>query len=125
MLARQAARPAPLPLPGRFPAEVQRGMVRRVMAAMGFEFDHGRLDESAHPFCGGIPDDVRLTTRYDESDAFTGVFGVIHETGHALYERGLPLGWRGQPAGNARGMSLHESQSLTMEMQAGRSRAFP
>lgn len=124
VLARQAARPAPLPLPGRFPAATQRAMVRRVMAAMGFEFDHGRLDESAHPFCGGIADDVRLTTRYDEGDAFTGVFGVIHETGHALYERGLPEAWRDQPAGAARGMSLHESQSLTMEMQAGRGRAF-
>lgn len=124
VLERQASRPAPLPLPGRFPAETQRIMVRRVMAAMGFDFSHGRLDESAHPFCGGIADDVRLTTRYDEADAFSGVFGVIHETGHALYERGLPADWRDQPAGVARGMSLHESQSLTMEMQAGRGRAF-
>ena len=124
VLERQASRPDPLPLPGRFPAETQRILVRRVMAAMGFDFSHGRLDESAHPFCGGIADDVRLTTRYDETDAFSGVFGVIHETGHALYERGLPADWRDQPAGAARGMSLHESQSLTMEMQAGRGRAF-
>ncbi len=124
VLARQAARPEPLPLPGPFPAATQRAMVRRVMTAMGFDFAHGRLDESAHPFCGGIADDVRLTTRYDEADAFSGVFGVIHETGHALYERGLPEAWRGQPAGQARGMSLHESQSLSMEMQAGRGRAF-
>lgn len=120
----QASKPQPLALTGTFPAAKQKALVAQVMAAMGFDFAHGRLDESAHPFCGGIPDDVRLTTRYDEGDAFTGVFGVIHETGHALYERGLPLDWRGQPAGDARGMSLHESQSLTMEMQAGRGRAF-
>jgi len=124
VLAVQAARPAPLPLSGTFPVAAQKAFVRRVMAAMGFDFAHGRLDESAHPFCGGIADDVRLTTRYMEADAFSGIFGVIHETGHALYERGLPAAWRGQPAGEARGMSVHESQSLTMEMQAGRGRAF-
>ncbi len=120
VLDRQASRPAPLPLPGPFPAATQKILVRRVMAAMGFDFDHGRLDESAHPFCGGIPDDLRLTTRYAEDDVFSGLFGVIHETGHALYESGLPHAWRGQPVGEARGMSLHESQSLTMEMQAAR-----
>ncbi|WP_420792990.1 carboxypeptidase M32 [Oleispirillum naphthae] len=124
VLAVQAARPAPLPLTGKFPVAAQRAFVRTVMTAMGFDFAHGRLDESAHPFCGGIADDVRLTTRYAEADAFTGIFGVIHETGHALYERGLPEAWRGLPAGEARGMSVHESQSLTMEMQAGRGRAF-
>ncbi len=121
VLERQASRPAPLP--GPFPAAAQKALVRRAMAAMGFDFAHGRLDESAHPFCGGIPDDLRLTTRYAEDDAFSGLLGVIHETGHALYERGLPAEWRGQPAGEARGMSLHESQSLSMEMQAARSDA--
>jgi carboxypeptidase Taq len=120
VLERQASRPAPLPLSGPFPAAAQKALVRRVMAAMGFDFSHGRLDESAHPFCGGIPDDLRLTTRYVEDDAFSGLFSVIHETGHALYELGLPAAWRGQPAGEARGMSLHESQSLCMEMQAAR-----
>ncbi len=120
VLERQAARPAPLPLPGPFPVAAQRTLVRRVMTAMGFDFAHGRLDESAHPFCGGIPDDLRLTTRYAEDDAFFGLLSVVHETGHALYELGLPSVWRGQPAGEARGMSLHESQSLSMEMQAAR-----
>ena len=42
----------------------------------------------------------------------------------ALYEAGLPRDWRRQPVGNARGMALHESQSLLMEMQACRSDAF-
>ena len=71
-----------------------------------------------------MPDDVRITTRYAEDDFASAVMGVIHETGHALYERGLPRQWRHQPVGQARGMSLHESQSLLMEMQACRSAAF-
>ena len=60
------------------------------MAAVGFDFEHGRLDVSLHPFCGGVPDDVRITTRYDEADFAKALMGVLHETGHALYERGLP-----------------------------------
>ena len=94
------------------------------MQCLGFDFDHGRLDVSLHPFCGGTPDDVRLTTRYDEGDFGRAMMGVLHETGHALYERGLPSAWRRQPVGHARGMSVHESQSLLVEMQACRSREF-
>jgi carboxypeptidase Taq len=94
------------------------------MRVLGFDFEHGRLDISLHPFCGGVPDDVRITTRYNEDDFTQAVMAVIHETGHALYERGLPPAWRHQPVGQARGMSLHESQSLLMEMQASRSRQF-
>jgi carboxypeptidase Taq len=71
-----------------------------------------------------VPDDVRLTTRWDETDFAKGLMGVMHETGHAMYERGLPLKWRNQPVGYARGMSVHESQSLLVEMQAARSDAF-
>lgn len=120
----QNRRPKPVPLPGPFAAEKQRALGRQLMEAIGFDFAHGRLDESAHPFTGGIPDDVRITTRYDEEDFTRGLMGVLHETGHALYERGLPGKWRLQPVGDARGMALHESQSLLMEMQACRSRAF-
>jgi carboxypeptidase Taq len=94
------------------------------MESLGFDFSAGRLDVSAHPFCGGTPDDVRLTTRYDEADFAPALMGVLHETGHALYERGLPAAWRRQPVGAARGMSIHESQSLIVEMQACRSRSF-
>ena len=67
---------------------------------------------------------MRITTRYDEDDFARALMGVLHETGHALYEAGLPRDWRRQPVGNARGMVLHESQSLLMEMQACRSDAF-
>lgn len=123
-LERQAARPAPLPLRGPFPIEAQRRLGVALMQCLGFDFDHGRLDVSLHPFCGGTPDDVRLTTRYDEGDFGRAMMGVLHETGHALYERGLPSAWRRQPVGHARGMSIHESQSLLVEMQACRSREF-
>jgi carboxypeptidase Taq len=123
-LERQRQRPAPRPLPGPFPIEAQRGLGLMLMKRLGFDFAHGRLDQSLHPFCGGTPDDVRLTTRYEESDFSRALMGVLHETGHALYERGLPEKWRRQPVGDARGMSLHESQSLLVEMQACRSREF-
>jgi carboxypeptidase Taq len=123
-LAHQAHAPALVPLAGPFPIDAQRELGRRLMAALGFDFAHGRLDVSLHPFCGGVPDDVRITTRYDESDFSQSLMGVLHETGHALYERGLPHTWRRQPVGRARGMAMHESQSLLVEMQACRSREF-
>ncbi|HWK46362.1 MAG TPA: carboxypeptidase M32 [Stellaceae bacterium] len=123
-LERQAAAPPPLALAGPFPVEAQRKVGQKLMAALGFDFEHGRLDVSAHPFCGGTPDDVRITTRYDEADFGRALMGVLHETGHALYERGLPVAWRRQPVGRARGMSVHESQSLLIEMQVCRSREF-
>ena len=94
----QARQPAPIDLPGPFPVEKQRNLGERIMRTMGFEFEHGRLDTTLHPFCGGMPDDVRITTRYAEDDFTGAVMGVIHETGHALYERGLPRQWRHQPA---------------------------
>ena len=120
----QAARGHGVEPPGPFPVAQQRALGLRLMTAMGFDFEHGRLDVSHHPFCGGSPDDVRITTRYDEADFTSSLMGVIHETGHALYELGLPAEWRAQPVGFARGMSMHESQSLLMEMQACRSRPF-
>ena len=120
----QAARgPAVMP-EGPFPEEVQRDLGIRFMEVLGFDFDRGRLDVSHHPFCGGVPDDVRITTRYDENDFTSALMGVLHETGHALYEQGLPQEWRLQPVGAALGMSIHESQSLLMEMQVCRSRGF-
>jgi carboxypeptidase Taq len=123
-LAHQAARPLPSEPQGPFPLALQRHAALTLMQRIGFDFAHGRLDESAHPFCGGTPDDVRLTTRYDESDFSKALMGTLHETGHALYQRGLPSEWRLQPVGGARGMAVHESQSLFLEMQICRSRAF-
>jgi carboxypeptidase Taq len=124
VLNRQAMEPEILPLKGPFPLEQQRELAVSLMEMLGFDFNHGRLDISLHPFCGGTPDDVRITTRYDEDDFASALMGVLHETGHALYERGLPQAWRGQPVGEPRGMALHESQSLLIEMQVCRSRDF-
>jgi len=124
ILERQSRTPEPLRPAGPFPVDRQRALGESLMRTLGFEFDHGRLDTSLHPFSGGVPDDARITTRYNEGDFTHALMGVIHETGHALYERGLPPDWRHQPVGQARGMSVHESQSLLMEMQACRSRPF-
>ena len=124
VLERQRREPAPLALEGPFPVEAQRRLGEELIRIIGFDFHHGRLDVSAHPFTGGTADDVRITTRYDEADFARSLMGVLHETGHGLYEAGLPRDWRRQPVGNARGMVLHESQSLLMEMQACRSDAF-
>jgi carboxypeptidase Taq len=123
-LASQAARPAPLQPPGPFAIAAQRALGLELMKRLGFDFDHGRLDISAHPFTGGTSQDVRITTRYDEADFRQALMGVLHETGHALYELGLPGAWARQPVGDARGMSLHESQSLLIEMQVCRGREF-
>ncbi len=119
--ARQARCPEPIKLSGYFPADEQESLCRRLAERAGLDFAHARLDRSLHPFCGGTPSDVRITTRYDETDPAPAMLGVLHETGHALYERGLPLPWARQPVGMAAGMAAHESQSLIIEMQACRS----
>jgi carboxypeptidase Taq len=124
VLIRQAALPQPAHPPGPFPIAAQRRAAVLLMERVGFDFAHGRLDVSAHPFCSGAPDDVRITTRYDEGDFTKALMGVLHETGHALYKRNLPARWRLQPVGAARGMAVHESQSLLLEMQVCRSPAF-
>jgi carboxypeptidase Taq len=122
--ARQQKGPAPIRLSGNFPAERQEALCRRLAERAGLDFMHARLDRSAHPFCGGTPTDLRITMRYDETDPAQAMMAVLHETGHALYERNLPEQWARQPVGNAAGMAVHESQSLIVEMQACRSNAY-
>lgn len=109
---------------GPFPVAQQRALGLRLMEAVGFDMAHGRLDTSHHPFCGGVPSDVRITTRYNEGDFTSALMGVLHEAGHAKYEQGLPREWASLPAGSARGMAMHESQSLLQEMQVSRGAAF-
>ena len=109
---------------GPFPIAKQRALSLALMKRLGFDFDAGRLDESAHPFSGGVPEDVRLTTRYSEQDFTRALMGTIHETGHARYEQNLPREWLGQPVARARSFGIHESQSLSFEMQLARSRGF-
>ncbi|HZV94054.1 MAG TPA: carboxypeptidase M32, partial [Caldimonas sp.] len=109
---------------GPFPKAAQRALSLDVMTMLGFDFEAGRLDESAHPFNGGVPEDTRLTTRYRDDDFVQSLMSTIHETGHARYEQNLPRSLLGQPVGRARSMAVHESQSLSFEMQLGRSRGF-
>ncbi|MCX9157686.1 carboxypeptidase M32 [Niveibacterium sp. 24ML] len=120
---RQAQTPVIAPA-GPFPVEAQHRLVREMIELLGFDFDRGRMDESTHPFCGGVPEDVRMTTRYREDDFSVSLFGTIHETGHARYEQNLPREWLGQGIGVARSMGIHESQSLAFEMQLARSPGF-
>ncbi|MDE1896249.1 MAG: carboxypeptidase M32 [Rhodospirillales bacterium] len=122
--ALQAKRPQAALPPGPYPEAVQADLARKLAAGAGLNFNAARLDISAHPFCGGTPTDIRITTRYDEADFAAALMGVLHETGHALYEQNLPAAWARQPVGAAAGMAMHESQSLIVEMQAVRSDAY-
>lgn len=122
--ALQARQPAPVSPTGPFPIATQEVLCRELAQRLGLDFEHARLDQSAHPFSGGTPTDVRITTRYLEADFASAILAVVHETGHALYERGLPTAYARQPVGEAAGMAMHESQSLIVEMQAVRSDAF-
>lgn len=123
ILERQARAAPPVPPPAT-PVAAQAAAGRALAALLGFDFERGRLDESLHPFTGGTPGDIRITARYDQADPLSGLLAVAHETGHALYEAGLPEAWRSQPVGRARGMVLHESQSLLCERQVFRAPAF-
>ncbi len=123
VIEKQASEPV-LPIEADFSVEKQRALGIEVMGRLGFDFEHGRLDISHHPFCGGVPQDVRITTRYNTGNFIESLMGVIHETGHAMYEQGLPGDWSDQPVGEALSAGMHESQSLLMEMQACRTRQF-
>ncbi|MCE5315661.1 MAG: carboxypeptidase M32 [Armatimonadota bacterium] len=113
------------PLCGRYDISVQDKLCRRVAQDMGFDFQSGRFDTTPHPFMTTIgPSDLRITTRYDESDFIFSLYSTIHETGHALYEQGLPTEWAGTPMGSAVSLSIHESQSRMWENLIGRSKAF-
>jgi carboxypeptidase Taq len=104
---------------GPFPVDAQRELCERAMHLLGFDFEAGRLDVSTHPFCGGVPEDVRMTTRFRDDDFLGSLMGTVHETGHGRYEQNLPRDLLGQPIAAARSMAIHESQSLAFEMQLG------
>ncbi len=118
VLAKQAKESVQIPQ-GPFDLRAQRDLCEKVMRALGFDFEAGRLDVSTHPFCGGVPEDVRITTRFRADEFLPSLYGTIHETGHARYEQNLPRALLGQPVARARSMALHESQSLFFEMQLG------
>jgi carboxypeptidase Taq len=103
----------------------QRAFNRMVAAAIGFDFERGRLDETSHPFCTTLgPADCRILTRYDAMQFSSGLFGTLHEAGHGMYEQGLPADWFGLPPGTCASLGIHESQSRLWENQVGRGRAF-
>lgn len=114
----------PSPLLGDFPVEAQRAFNEHVLRRIGFDFDNGRIDASAHPFSTTIGSDVRLTTRYDVTDLGYALYSSLHEGGHGLYEQGLEAEARGLPRGTACSLGIHESQSRLWENQIGRSPAF-
>lgn len=120
----QARHPDPELPPGPYPADIQERLCRQLSEAAGLKYSNARLDRSAHPFCGGTQSDIRITTRYDEMDPLSAITGVLHETGHAMYEQNLPQNFLRQPVGEAAGMATHESQSLIIEMQAVRSDGY-
>jgi len=123
VIARQS-REVARPPQGPFAVDAQRRLCERVMRLLGFDFDAGRLDVSTHPFCGGVPEDVRMTTRYRDDEFLGSLMGTIHETGHGRYEQNRPREWLGQPVSESRSMAIHESQSLSFEMQLGSHRGF-
>ena len=102
-----------------FPVEKQRAFLREVTERLGFNYRRGRIDVSLHPFCEGSGADIRMTTRFDEDNPLDSLFSAIHETGHGLYEQGLPRGAQGTALGEAVGMAVHESQSRLWENQVG------
>ncbi len=111
--------------PGPYPVATQQTFNSLVAAEIGFDFHHGRIDTTTHPFCTTLgPKDIRLTTRYEENDFTSSLFGVMHEAGHGLYEQGLPPQDFGLPSGSAVSLGIHESQSRLWENQIGRSPEF-
>ncbi|MDX2479295.1 MAG: hypothetical protein QNK24_03040, partial [Desulfuromusa sp.] len=109
---------------GHYPIDQQKLLNLELMKCLEFNFDQGRLDVSSHPFSTGCRGDQRITTRFRETDFLDALMATAHETGHASYESGLPLDWDNLPAGNARNLCLHESQSLLFEKQIFLSRPF-
>ncbi len=112
-------------LQGTFARDKQESLARRISQDIGFNFEQGRMDVSVHPFCGGShPTDVRITTRYKDSNFIESLYAVIHETGHALYEQGRPYALGDVPAAESLTMGIHESQSLFWERMIAQSKPF-
>ncbi len=124
-IAESSQRPDASILSRTYPLDAQEEFGTKAAHQIGFDFNAGRLDVTAHPFCTGLgPGDVRLTTRYDEHSFSDGFFSILHEAGHGLYDQGLPREHYGLPIGEDVSLGIHESQSRMWENQVGRSRAF-
>ncbi|ASK63374.1 carboxypeptidase M32 [Virgibacillus phasianinus] len=120
-----AVKPDPSVLEGHFPKQDQEAFSLAILKKMGYDFASGRLDETVHPFAIALnQNDVRVTTRYDESDFRSAVFGTIHEGGHALYEQNISEKLANTPLSDGTSMGIHESQSLFWENFVGRTESF-
>jgi len=109
----------------RLPIDTQMAFVTKIAEGIGFDFSRGRIDTTVHPFCSGThPGDVRITTRFSESMFFDALTATMHETGHGIYEQGLPVEHNGTPLGRAVSLGIHESQSRMWENFVGRSLPF-
>lgn len=113
-----------LPLDGPFAIDKQKKLATNIAKTLQFDFNCGRIDVSHHPFSSGNGVDTRITTRYTEDEFMSSISAIVHETGHGLYEQGLPKKWLFQPVGHVNSMAMHESQSLFMEMEVCRSQGF-
>ena len=112
-------------LAGNYPVDSQQAFNRIIAKAIGYDFGAGRIDTTTHPFATSLgPFDHRITTRYDEKLFQSSLYGILHETGHALYEQGLRPEAFGTPIGSAVSLGIHESQSRLWENHVGRSRSF-
>ena len=112
-------------LKGNFPIEKQIKFNEFIAGKLGFDFEAGRLDKSTHPFTIGMhPEDVRITTRYNKKDLLHSVASTIHESGHALYDQGLPIEGFGTPLVDSISLGIHESQSRMWENILGKSEIF-
>ncbi|WP_074221506.1 carboxypeptidase M32 [Rhodovulum sp. ES.010] len=114
----------PAALAGRFDADGQWALAREVATHFGYDWRHGRLDRSVHPFTSGAGTDVRITTRVDEQEPLGCLYSTLHEVGHGAYEQRIDPAYLLTPLGSGVSMGVHESQSRIYENQLGRSRAF-
>jgi carboxypeptidase Taq len=111
-------------LRGPFPPNRQREFGLEIVRQFGFDEGSWRLDVAAHPFATSLSaGDVRLTTRYSESD-LSSIFATMHECGHGLYEQGVDPSLERTTLCGGVSLGLHESQSRLWENLVGRSRSF-
>jgi len=112
-------------LRGQFEDRPQWEFGLEVLRRMGYDFQRGRQDRSAHPFTTSFSnDDVRITTRVDTTLLSSALFSTIHEGGHGLYDQGVDSALQRSPLAGAASLGVHESQSRLWENMVGRSRPF-
>ena len=111
-------------LPGPFSVRAQTELALEVARSFGFDDASWRLDLAVHPFAQSLnPRDIRVTARYDTRD-LQGLFAVMHEVGHGLYEHQVGEHLARTTLDGGVSLGIHESQSRLWENWVGRSEAF-